>query len=387
MKKSMRGGFTLIELIIVIAILAFVTVVGIRSYGNIREIQAKKVNLANIKRTYAALATYETLFKEQGESGYFGGFDALIDVAAGGGWTGTAGTFDWGETYTVSSSTTINEATGVEETTQTSTENSFGDRDARTVHSGLGIYDGSWKVLGALYNAAGQGSGNVSTLADAMEKNLGMRGTGLFKQLGIYYLTDDDVVLLKNAGVNYYFMHNPSSQQAYGAGRNGFCTAVTTENGIAYSSQADGHRKIMGGGPGFRPDMSAFYPVNLTNGAPVAVIQPGSTIYDDLGFSLGYTNSTFQAATASAALADVKLICFGIGNNAECVRNQLGLGEAPYNPYFDKKNYRQYLAVFVIKKGGQGVPSAARLAGVLDCAGNTYKRAEYGVNWTTASLK
>ena len=379
----MRKGFTLIELIIVIAILAFVTVVGIHSYGNIREIQAKKINLANIKRTYAALATYETLCKEQGEAGFFGGFDSLIDVTSGGGWTGSAGTFDWGETYTTSSITTVNE-NGEEVTSEATSENSFGDRDARTVHSGLGIYDGSWKVLGALYNAAGQGSGNVASLAEAQSQNLGMRNTGLFKQLGIYYLTDDDVMLLRNAGINYYYMHNPSTQQASGAARNGFCTAVAMENGIAYSSVADGHRKILGGGPGFRPDLSAFYPVDLTNGTPVAVIQPASSVYDDFGYSLGYTNSNFQAATASAALSSVKLVCFGIGRNAECVRSQFGLGEAPYNPYYDKRNYRQYIAVFAIKKGGQGVVSAARLAGVLDCAGNTYKQAEYGVNWTTS---
>ena len=82
MNKMMKGGFTLIELIIVIAILAFVTVVGIHSYGNIKEIQAKKVNLANIKRVYAALSTYETLCKEQGVANFFAGFDSLVDADA-----------------------------------------------------------------------------------------------------------------------------------------------------------------------------------------------------------------------------------------------------------------------------------------------------------------
>lgn len=355
MHKAMRGGFTLIELIIVIAILAFVTVVGIHSYGNIKEIQAKKVNTANIKRTYHALATYEAINKEQGETGFFNGFDSLVDVTAGGSWKGSPGTFDWGE------------AIG----------------DARTVHGGLGIYDGSWKVLGALYNAAGQGSGATATMAEAQDQNRGMRDTGLYKQLGIYYLTESDVTLLRNAGIRYYFMHNPSTQQASGSARNGFCTAVTTENGVNYSSQADGHLKLMGGGPGFRPDMSAFYPVAITNGHPVAVIQPGSTIYDDLGFSLAVTNSSFTATEASAALSSVKLIAFGIGKNAECVRSQFGLGEAPYNPYYDKRSYRSYIALFAIKGGGQGVVASCRLAGVIDCAGKTYRASEYDANWTT----
>ncbi|MBR0241838.1 MAG: prepilin-type N-terminal cleavage/methylation domain-containing protein, partial [Kiritimatiellae bacterium] len=91
-----RNGFTLIELIIVIAILGFVTVVGIHSYGNVREVQAKKVNLANIKRVYSALSTYEMLNREQGASGYFGGFDSLIDAASSGSWRGGEGTFDLG---------------------------------------------------------------------------------------------------------------------------------------------------------------------------------------------------------------------------------------------------------------------------------------------------
>ena len=361
--RNVNSGFTLIELIIVIAILAFVTVVGIHSYGNIREIQAKKVNAANIKRVYHALATYETLNKEQGEKGFFNGFDSLIDVTAGGKWTGTAGTFAWGS-WSV--------------TTRNGTRTS--SFDARTANGGFGIYDGSWKVLGALYNAAGQGSGNTASVEEAQEENKGMRSTGLYKQLGIYYLTDSDVTLLRDAGISYYYLHNPSTQQAYGASRNGYCTAVTEENGVSVSED---RLKIMGGGPGFRPDMSAFYPVYLTNGMPVAVISPTSSIYDDLGYDLGMTNSAPSQTEAEAALKSTKLIAFGIGRNAECVRSQFGLGEAPYNPYYDKRNYRSYIALFVLKSGGQGVVSACRLAGVIDCAGNTYKQAEYGVNWTT----
>ena len=383
MRSKRNSGFTLIELIIVIAILAFVTVVGIHSYGNIKEIQAKKVNLANIKRTYHSLMTYQELCKEQGVSSFFAGFDSLIDAQSTGRWLGSAGTFSWGESYTMSNvyDDQGNQQYDSEGNPLTSvTENSFSGRDSRTVRNGFGIYDGSWKVLSATFNKDGEGTGAVPGLLEAQEENKGTRETGLYKQLGIYYLTESDVALLKNAGVSYYYLHNPSTAQAYGASRGGYCSAVTEQNGISVSE--DG-LKIMGGGPGLRPDMSAFYPVYLKAGSPVAVIQPGSTIYDDLGYSLGYTNATFQASTASKALSSTKLICFGIGKNAECVRSQFGLGEAPYNPYYDKRHYRQYVAVFVLKAGGQGVVSACRLAGVIDCAGNTYRAAEYAVNWST----
>jgi len=364
MRSRHTNGFTLIELIIVIAILAFVTVVGIHNYGNIRDIQAKKVNLANIKRIYHALSTYETLNKEQGELGYFNGFDALLDVASGGKWTGADGTFDWGA-WTISTGRGGARSVSI---------------DARMANGGLGIYDGSWKVLGPTLNAAGNGNGRTPTLEEAQEENKGTRGTGLYKQLGIYYLTDSDVALLRDAGIRYYFLHNPSTQQAYGASRGGYCTAVAEENGVSVSED---RLKVMGGGPGFRPDMSAFYPVYLTNGMPVAVISPTSTIYEDLGYELGLTNSAPSQAEAEAVLKSTKLVAFGIGRNADCVRTQFGLGEAPYNPFYDKRNYRNYLAVFVLKAGGQGVAGACRLVGVLDCAGNTYKQADYGVNWTT----
>ena len=351
----MKKGFTLIELIIVVAILAFVALAGLHSYGNLKEVQAKKMNLANIKRIHHALATYETLNKEQGETSFFSGFDSLIDVSSSGKWLGTEGSYDFGEDFPTSC-------------------------DARTVHSGLGIYDGSWKVLGALYNAAGGGSGATATLESAQDENRGMRTTGLYKSLGIYYLSASDVQLLRDAGIRYVYLHNPSSQQASGSARNGFCSAVTTVNGI---NRSEDGLKIQGGGPGFRPDMSAFYPVYITNGLPVAVVSPLSSIYDDLGLDLGLTNSTPTLAEATTTLSSQRLLAFGIGKNAECVRSQFGLGEASVNPFYDKKNYRNYIALFAVKAGGQGVSSSCRLAGVVDCSGKTYRAAEYDVNWTT----
>ena len=95
-KNTAAGGFTLIELIIVVAILAFVAMVGLRGYANLRETQARKVNAANLKRIAHSLATYETIHLENGTSGFFKNFDSLIDVTASGAWYGTQGSIDWG---------------------------------------------------------------------------------------------------------------------------------------------------------------------------------------------------------------------------------------------------------------------------------------------------
>jgi prepilin-type N-terminal cleavage/methylation domain-containing protein len=355
-RRPGAAGFTLIELIIVVAILAFVAMVGLRGYANLRETQARKVNVANIKRIAHALATYETIHKEQGTAGYFKNFDSLIDVASSGAWYGTLGGIDWG---TVSG----------------------GSTDARTVHGGLGIYDGSWKVLGPLYNAAGEGSGATATLDASMDENRGMRDTGLYKSLGIYYLNTNDVALLRNAGITQILLHNPSTQQASGSRRGGYCSALD-DNGFT----SDGLKTPGGGGPGFRPEMSAFYPVTVTNGLPVAIIRPNSTIYNDLGYQCTFTNTSPSASELTAAVSGqtTKLLAFGIGLNAECVKNPVGLGDAPYDPVFDKKNYRQYIAVFAVTTRGQGTPSTCHLAGVVDCAGNTSRAAEYGVNWSSS---
>lgn len=360
MKKSHQSGFTLLELIIVIAIIAFVSMIGLRSYGNLRDVQARKMNAANIKRIAHSLETYEAIHREQGTTGFFKNFDSLIDVTDAGPWYGTAGEIDWGTVVTEGRSKYL---------------------DARTVNSGtFGIYDGSWKVLGALYNAAGQGSGNVASLAEAQDANRGMRDTGLFKSLGVYYLSAADVTLLRNAGISQVLLHNPSTQQATGSTRNGYAKNAIDDNGWT----KDGLQSPGGGGPGFRPDLSAFYPVALTNGLPVAILNPSSSAYADFGYQKAVTNATDTTHLTSLVSGQTtKLLAFGIGNNAECVRGNMGLGEAPVDPVFDKKSYRQYIAVFALTTGGQGTPSTCRLAGVIDPAGNTVRAANYNVNWTS----
>ena len=347
------SAFTLIELIVVIAIIAFVAMIGLKSYGNLRETQARKMNATNIKRIHHALETYETLHQENGSSGYFKNFDSLIDVTSGGAWYGTPGEIDWGTVVT---------------------EGRTKYWDARQVSGGSGIYDGSWKNLIPVTNKAGQG-GRTPTLAEAQDENRGMRDTGLFKSLGVYYLSGDDAKLLRNAGITQILEHNPSTGQS-----SAYCNKLDDNK---YSP--DGLKSPGGGGPGFRPDMSAFYPVAITNGTPVAILNPSSAAYADFGYDVSVTNAYAEAhLTALVSGQTTKLIAFGIGQNAECVKNMIGLGEAPYNPVYDKKNYRQYIAVFAITTCGQGTASTCRLAGVIDCAGNTQRAANYSVNWTTS---
>jgi len=359
--RNMRTGYTLIELIIVIAILAIISMVGIHSYSNLKEIQAKKLNVSNLKRLNHTLSTYDAI--KENDYTKFNNFDSLLDVTPSGRWLGTAGSYSW-----------------------------TGETDVYTAlnGSGGGVYDGSWKALRATYNAAGQGSGTVASIEEAKEKNRGIRETGIYGMLSVYYLqentTSKEVTALRNAGIQRVLLHNPSTAQASGSKRGGYAASVVDDNS---NMNVEGYRCV-NGGPGFRPDLSAFYPTALTNGSPVVIIDPrkGSTIYADLGYEISYTNTTISIANMTTAeaktIADsTKLLVFGIGLAGECVRSQVGLGEPPYKGTYGSNTYRFYYAIFALKAGGQGVAKSCHFAGVLDCDGKTYRAASYDVDWTT----
>lgn len=343
MKKAGReNGFTLVELIVVIAILGLIAVVGIHQYGNIKMQQARKMNVSTIKQTYAALSTYEVV--NEGVATRFRNLHSLIDIDPGSGsaWTGAAGTFDL----------------------------------STACASNLpGIYNGSWKKLGAVYNANGAG-GSTPDIEKARQDN---KGLPCATKLGLYYLTAAEVTLLKDAGISQVLLHNPTTQQAWGPAKRN--PVVVTDTGYT----ADG-LQIVNGGPGFRPDMSAFFPTVLTNGSPVAVVNPfeAYSIYQDLGCDLGLSDAiaNYSKSDVEGLLAKTKLVCFGIGRGSECVIAETGLGEEPLDQVFDRTYYRNYIAVFALRSGGQGVAGSCRLAGVIDPAGNTWRAANYAATWT-----
>ena len=331
------------------AILSFVAVIGIRSYGNIKEVEAKKVNLANMKRIHNAMQVYDELRCDDIER--FAYFDSLVDAqegAANGAWLGTPGTYEWNMSTLFASET-------------------------------KGIYDGSWKFLRALTNANGvpMKSSSDFTIETAKDDNHGIERTGLKDKLGLYFISAADAELLRNAGIRRYCLHNASTGQA-----------------SSYASLPPNTQSLPGGGPGFRPNMSSYYPADIQAGSPVAIVRPlsvskgvasVSSVYKDLGYFYSGTNTLGSADsdyTKMLSTLGVRLVVFGIGQNSEFVRNKFGIGEAPADPVFTKKDYRQYLAVFALKSAAQGVAGTCHFVGILDAAGNTARAAEYDENWT-----
>lgn len=337
MRGNGRSGFTLVELVIVIAILGLIAVVGLRQYGTVRQKQAQKMDAAQLRHIAHAVEAYDLV--NENDAGRFDDFDSLVDCTPGGAWTGPAGTYRW----------------------------------EGATNAYPGIYAGSWKVLKATYDAAGNG-GATPDLDAALAQNAGL-ASGLGGKLGLYFLTADDVAAMNGAGMAKYLLHNPSTAQATGSRRGGFYTGSDTVSEDGY--------EFVNGGPGFRVDNSAFYPVKLKEGSPVAVLNPKSaySVFTDLGYGIGATNSASMTADELAEKAGVKLVCFGIGKASRLVTSPTGLGKAPTSGTLERRHYRNYVAVFALKSAVRGTPASFKFAGVLSPEGNDEKTAQFNADW------
>ena len=356
-KTTARSGFTLIELIIVIAILAIVSVVAIGKFADIRKVSALKANAANIKnidRTIrTAIATKE--LREESVLDMFAYCESLIDCASGGGdATGAPGNYLWSD--------------------------SWYDGQGGVVP---GIYCGI-KYTTAVQNAGGVGTGVIPELEEAHKSNVGL---GSFaNKLGIFYLregvkvgktTYNEITSLQQAGIRVVSRHNYANSQA---------TATWNWATSVYQTQYNLHST--GGGPGQRPDLSAAYPVVLTNGSAIAVLNPAKceSIYRDLGLDFGSTNGVAGISAATPETYFEKGICkrvvvLGMGRDSDI--NTKYFENLPRNETLDKTYYRNYLLCFTMNNGTGNAGTTVKFAGVIDCQGNTWKGAQYNADWSS----
>lgn len=330
-----NSGFTLLELILVIAILSFLTVIGIKSYGNLKYREAKKMNVIKMKQLAHQVAIYDLVKEDSSDNNNaaaasrFANLESLLENA---GKTSDpmltdaskAGTFDW---------------TPVE--------------DGNCL-----IYDGTWRQENA-----------PSDKSQTVNKGI---TTSLAGKIGVYYLTAAEAELLRDIGIPQVLVH-----------------AGTPKRAAAYTG--DIKNAQFGGGPTWRPDMSATYPMAVSNGTPVVVLKPTAQstmtgyIYEHFDCGLfsdidDYANVTYSGNDCPA-LATTKIVLFGLGRYCTMCKSSMGLDEVPICPAYDKFHYRNYLLAFSIKIGGQGRQSAARFIGVLDPDGNDLQGAEYNVTW------
>lgn len=359
-KQSMQAGFTLIELIIVIAVVAILAVLAIGKFADIRKDAARKTNVANIKNISRTINTEIARLEmnDTTKKGMFAYVESLIDSQVGGGDVlGSEGTYD------------------------TNGGKSWYDGQGNTIP---GIYCGI-KTTTTVQNAAGVGTSDVADIADAHDNNVGLtslaspttaRGKTTPAKLCMYYLTASDVSALNEAGVNIVTRHNYSNGQA----------SSVLASGATEIQQKGLH--TTGGGPGQRADLSAYYPVILTNGSAVAVLNPAAceSIYRDLGLSYAstYQKTGLDANNPNSYFTNnicCKVYAFGLGRDTE-VTTKL-FENAPRCPTLDKTHYRNYILLFNQASGFGNSGSGIKFLGVIDPEGNTVKGAQYNADWSS----
>ena len=342
-----KKGFTLIELILVVGIIAVVSVIAIGKYADIRRTAAMRANVANIKnvdRTIrTALVTID--LKEDRVKGTFAYCESLIDCAMGGGdATGSEGEYAWSDAW-------------------------------YDGHGGVipGIYCGI-KYSTSVANAGGATTGIIPELESAHETNVGLGDFA--NSLGMHFLTGREVSALDEAGIRIVSRHNYANAQA---------SATWKWADSEYAKTFGLH--ATGGGPGMRPDLSAAYPVVLTNGSAVAVLNPAKceSIYRDLGLDFATTNNVSGLSAATPETYFQKGICkrvvvLGMGRDSEITTKYFE--NLPRNETLDKTHYRNYLLCFTMNNGQGNQGYAVKFAGVIDSQGKTWKGSQYAADWS-----
>lgn len=338
-----KRGFTLIELVLVVAVLSIITVVAIGKFSDIKKSAARKANVANLKNITRTINTELAAQEGNSSRGMFAYAEALIDVDGTQVPRGAEGTYVWNTQW-------YDGAGGVVP----------------------GIYCGI-KVSEVTANAGGVTTGVAQPLAQAHEGNVGL--DSFAASLGMHYLTAKEAGALYEAGVSIVSYHN-------------FSTAQATKRGWASSEWAGEQWGLhsAGGGPGQRPDLSACYPAVLTNGMAVAVLNPAkcASVYRDLGLDYKSTAGVDGLDDSQPDTYFTKGICqrvVVVGMGRDCEANTKYFENLPRCPTLDKKHYRNYLLAFQMNNGQGNSGNTVSFAGVIDPQGNTAKQAQYNADW------
>lgn len=311
-------GFTLVELIMVVFILAIIASIAVTQMGNVQKTSAEKVSIANQQSTSRAVSTYLILNNGSG----LNNLDGLIDYGTA---SGTVGTF--------AGNAVLNDAS-----------------------TPGGVYRGAKAADGAGTPAA----------ASLKDRNKGI-DSGLSGKVSVYYLTSGNVTALQSLGLNRIYYHNYTTGRANASpfpSTNLDGTAVTAAPGFRIESTAAYQVALTNG--------TAVLAIDPLKGA---------SIYKSFGHDLALPSGATDAmAQAAASTNGWYLLAFGLGDQASIVGNRKGgLDSAPRCESLGTEYYRQYLIVVRIPTSPNAF--SAEFAGIIDPKGQAVKDAKFATDW------
>ncbi len=322
----MKKAFTLIELLMVIALIAIVSTLAVSKLGGVREVSARKVSLANQKAVERAVEAYLV------NGGRLNRLDSLLYAGDGGAplTGGTEGDFDFTAVSTAESRNGLYLGPS--------------DDESARIEQNSGITPDLQKIL-CLYTLN-------RAQAEALNTRLGLR--------------------------------HVMAATAYAD------AAQTAFPSLHYDKdRAYGDGTVPNASDGLDPNASFCVATLVTNSMRFVAINPmtdlGRTVYQACGQELMNTKSWGETYTESEVRAEVAakggpLLAFGLGDAASIIgKSDAGLEDAPYATFVQKRYYSRYILLFRLKTIGAGSVSQVipEFAGVIDCEGNTVRAAQH----------
>ena len=322
----MKKAFTLIELLMVIALIAIVSTLAVSKLGGVREVSARKVSLANQKAVERAVEAYLV------NGGRLNRLDSLLYAGDGGAplTGGTEGDCDFTAVSTAESRNGLYLGPS--------------DDESARIEQNSGITPDLQKIL-CLYTLN-------RAQAEALNTRLGLR--------------------------------HVMAATAYAD------AAQTAFPSLHYDKdRAYGDGTVPNASDGLDPNASFCVATLVTNSMRFVAINPmtdlGRTVYQACGQELMNTKSWGETYTESEVRAEVAakggpLLAFGLGDAASIIgKSDAGLEDAPYATFVQKRYYSRYILLFRLKTIGAGSVSQVipEFAGVIDCEGNTVRAAQH----------
>ena len=321
----MKKAFTLVELLMVIAIIAIISTLAVSKVSGLKEKSALQTSIVNQKEIARAV---EAFLAAGGKLNYLDGLTYASTVGGGDG--------GGGQGFMLREMLIPGRVTGASGMPYAGPADDIAARDG--VNAGL---------MPSLYAP----------------------GSYCCR----YSLSSGEVTGFRNIlGLTYLMRHYP---KAAGAPR---------DNG--FSVMADGSSCPAADGVGLDANRSACIVNAVTNGMYVLAIAPnnnyGRSVYRAFGQRL--TERDSGVYDDAEVLREVKatggpLIVFGLGDEASIVGSaQAGIDSAPVSTFNLQRHYSRFLLVFRLRSYGTGpaAMSSVEFAGVLDPVGNTIAAAQ-----------